>query len=69
MVDVIPSATQIGKVYKRLIADILLTDEDYAHAMLRVYNDSICGSMDNYNSSAYYESCYAITHVYNNGRF
>ncbi len=50
----IPTATQIGKVYKRLIIDTLQPSEDYANAILRVYNNPICEVIDNYNTSAYY---------------
>lgn len=69
LVDEIPSATQMGKVYMRLIFDTLLPEEDYAEAILRVYNDSICEIIDNYNSSAYYEPSYVIARAYNQGGF
>ena len=55
LVDEIPSETQIGKVYTRLILSTLQPDEDYIDGMIRVYNDAICNTIDNYNSSAYYE--------------
>lgn len=67
--DKIPTATQMGKVYKRLIFDTLLPDENFAQAIIRVYNDSICEIIDNYNSSAYYEPSYVIARAYNNGGF
>lgn len=69
LVDNIPSATQMGKVYKRLILDTLLPDEDYVQGMLRVYNDDICETIDNYNASAYYEPSYFIAWAYNNSGF
>ena len=65
----IPTATQIGKVYKRLIIDTLQLDEDYADAMLRVYNNPICEVLDNYNTSAYYEPSPYIARSYYTGSF
>lgn len=69
LVDEIPSATQIGKVYMRLIVSTLLRKEDYIDGLIRVYNDEICEVLDNYNSSAYYEPSYVITRAYNDGGF
>lgn len=65
----IPSETSIGKVYMRLITDTLLPDEDYIQGLIRIYNDSICKTIDNYNSSAYYEPSYFIARAYFNGGF
>lgn len=67
--DKIPSATAIGKVYMRLIADTMLPDENYVQGIIRVYNDPICETIDNYNSSAYYEPSYYIARAYLNGGF
>ena len=53
LVDKIPSETQMGKVYTRLILSTLQPEEDYIDGMIRVYNDEICNTIDNYNSSAY----------------
>lgn len=69
LVDEIPSPTQMGKVYMRLIISTLQSEEDYVDGILRVYNDEICEVIDNYNSSAYYEPSYVITRAYNNGGF
>lgn len=69
LVDEIPSETQMGKVYMRLILSTLRPEEDYIDGMIRVYNDEICEVIDNYNGSAYYESSYVITRAYNNGGF
>ena len=69
LVDEIPSATQMGKVYLRLILSTLQPGEDYIDGMIRVYNDDICEVIDNYNSSAYYEPSYVITRAYNHGGF
>ena len=65
----IPTETQMGKVYKRLIVDTLLPDENYVDALIRVYNDEICETIDNYNCSAYYEPSYVIARAYNEGGF
>lgn len=69
LVNEIPSETQMGKVYTRLILSTLQPGEDYIDGMIRVYNDEICDMIDNYNSSAYYEPSYVITRAYNNGGF
>ena len=65
----IPSETQMGKVYMRLILATLQPEEDYINGMIRIYNDEICDMIDNYNSSAYYEPSYVITRAYNDGGF
>lgn len=65
----IPSATQMGKVYKRLILNTLQNNEDYADGLLRVYNNPICEVLDNYNCSAYYEPSPYITRSYYAGGF
>ena len=67
--ETIPPATAIGKVYMRLILATMLPEEDYVQGMLRVYNDSICETIDNYNCSAYYEPSYVIARAYNDGGF
>mgnify|MGYP006873063815 CR=1 FL=1 len=60
----IPSETQMGKVYKRLILNTLQPNEDYADAIIRVYNSPICEVIDNYNTSAYYEPSPYIARSY-----
>ena len=69
LVEEIPTALQMGKVYKRLILDTLQPQEDYVDGIMRVYNDEICDIIDNYNCSAYYEPSYVIARAYFNGRF
>lgn len=69
LVDEIPRETQIGKVYTRLILSTLDENEDYIDGMIRVYNDEICETIDNYNASAYYEPSYVIARAYNEGGF
>lgn len=41
LVDEIPSETQMGKVYMRLILSTLQPREDYIDGMIRIYNDEI----------------------------
>ncbi len=60
----IPTAAQMGKVYKRLIINTLRDDEDYADAIHRVYNNPVCEVIDNYNCSAYYEPSPYIAKMY-----
>ena len=67
--DHIPTATQMGKVYSRLVVSTLQEGEDYADGMIRVYNHPICEIIDDYNSSAYYEPSYVLTRSYWAGSF
>ena len=69
LVDEIPSETQMGKVYTRLILSTLQPEEDYIDGMIRVYNDEICDTIDDYNISADSEPSYVITVSSNNGGF
>ena len=69
LVRAIPSATQIGKVYQRLIIDTIQPEEDFADGILRIYNDDICKTIDDYNCSAYYEPSYVIARAYQTGGF
>ena len=43
--------------------------EDYAHTILRVYNNPICEIIDDYNCSAYYEPSPFIARSYYAGSF
>lgn len=65
----IPTPLDMGKVYMRLILQTRLDAEDYAQGIIRVYNDDICETIDNYNSSAYYEPSYFIARSYFAGGF
>ena len=69
LVDRIPTALQIGKVYERLIHDTAMSNETEVEGILRVYNDEICEKIDNYNCSAYYEPSYVIARAYYQGGF
>ena len=65
----IPSPLDMGKVYTRLIMQTRLDEEDYARGIIRVYNNHICETIDNYNCSAYYEPSYFIARSYFAGGF
>lgn len=65
----IPSALNMGSVYYRLIRDTMTTGEDFVDGILRVYNDEICNTIDNYNGSAFYEPSYVVARAYLNGGF
>jgi hypothetical protein len=69
LVERIPSETQMGKVYKRLIVNTLENNEDYVQGLIRVYNNEICEIIDNYNSSAYYEPLPTLIRAYYNSSF
>lgn len=69
LVEKVPSGTQMGKVYKRLILNTLEPNEDYIHGLIRVYNPKICDISDDYNSSAYYEPLPTIIRSYYNSSF
>lgn len=69
LVSHIPGEQDMGKVYMRLILSTLYSWEDYADAILRIYNDKICRTIDNYNGSAYYEPSYYLTRCYYSGTF
>lgn len=69
LAEIIPTPTQMGKVYTRLILQTRETDEDYVQGMIRVYNSPICDKIDNYNCSAFYEPSYVIARAYFEGDF
>ena len=69
LVDHNPTETQMGRVYTRLIVDTLLPGENYVDGMIRVYNDTICGILDDYNCGAFYEPSYVIARAYIEGGF
>lgn len=69
LVDTIPTALQIGKVYERLIHDTAMSNETEVEGIIRVYNNEICEKIDNYNCSAYYEPSYVIARAYYQGGF
>ena len=69
LVSHIPGEQDMGKVYMRLILSTLYSWEDYADAILRIYNDKICRTIDNYNGSAYYEPSHYLTRCYYSGTF
>lgn len=66
--DKVPSATQMGKVYARLIESVDQTD-NLPQTILSVYKSAVSDALDNYNASAYYEPSYVQTRAYFNGGF
>lgn len=64
LVDKIPTATQMGKVYSRLVLQTLEDEEDFIQGMIRVYHSEIAPIIDNYNTSAYYEPSYILKKAY-----
>lgn len=68
LTDKVPSSTQMGKVYARLIDSVNFTD-DLRVSIVNVYNSPICEVIDNYNTSAYYEPSYVQTRAHLNGGF
>ena len=69
LAEKVPSALEMGEVYQRLINDTLDSKEDYVDGIMRVYNDEICETIDNYNCSAFYEPSYVIARAYQSGGF
>ena len=65
----VPSATQMGKVYKRLIMSTVTEGEDWVKALIRVYSSPICKTLDNYNTSAFYEPVPVIAKAFAAGAF
>ena len=67
--DKVPSDTQMGKVYARLVESVSDQGKDLVQAIINVYNSPICDAIDNYNSSAYYEPSYIQERAYHDGCF
>ena len=67
--DKVPSDTQMGKVYARLVESVSDQGKDLVQTIIDVYNSPICDAIDNYNSSAYYEPSYVQARAYHNGCF
>lgn len=65
----IPTPAQMGKVYKRLILNVLNDGDDWVDALVRVYSSPICKTIDNYNTSAFYEPSPTIFRAFLNGSF
>ena len=59
----------MGKVYTRLIINTAVMNEDYVSGIIRVYNDPICETIDNYTNGAFYEPSYVIARAYKEGEF
>ncbi len=66
--DKVPSPTQMGKVYARLVQS-LCTSDNLVETIRSVYGSPVCDVIDNYNSSAYYEPSYVQSRAFINGSF
>ena len=66
---VIPTPTQMGKVYARLIYASITDNQDWTDVITDVYSSPICNTIDNYNSSAFYEPSYIQLRAYREGVF
>ena len=66
--DTVPSATQMGKVYARLI-ETVSQGQNLVKSLQDVYASPICDVIDNYNTGAYYEPSYIQVRAYQNGFF
>ena len=66
---IIPTPLDMGKVYARLIIDTSLLNEDYVSGIIRVYNDEICETIDNYTNGAFFEPSYVLARAYKEGEF
>ncbi len=66
---IIPTPLDMGKVYTRLIINTAVMNEDYVSGIIRVYNDPICETIDNYTNGAFYEPSYVIARAYKEGEF
>ncbi len=65
----VPSHWDIGKVYKRLILGISKEKEiSVIDALLEAYHSFVCGKIDDYNSSFYYEAPQNILNAFMDGR-
>lgn len=69
LAEKVPTALEMGKVYQRLIVATTLSEESFVDGIVRVYNNDICDTIDNYNCSAFYEPSYVIVRAYQNGGF
>jgi hypothetical protein len=64
----IPTHWDIGKVYKRLIVDIVVKQEkDRIDTLVEVYNSWLSPMLEDYNSSLYYENPGYLYESYNEG--
>ena len=66
--DKVPSPTQMGKVYARLIQSLDFSDNLVATIQM-VYESPVCDVIDNYNTGAYYEPSYVQTRAFLSGGF
>lgn len=63
----IPSHFEIGRVYSNLILKITTDEKDYIKTLITVLSSWIIKTIDNYNSSMYYENPDYIYECYKAG--
>lgn len=66
--DKVPSPTQMGKVYARLVSSLDAAG-NLPETMMAVYSSPVCDTIDDYNTGAYYEPSYVQTRAFLNGGF
>lgn len=66
--DKVPSTTEMGKVYARLI-ESLDSEDNLPKTIVSVYDSPVCDIIDDYNTGAYYEPSYVQTRAVMNGEF
>ena len=65
----IPTHWDIGKVYKRLIKQVAISEHiDVIDALMKVYSSFISPKIDDYNSSVYYENPSYIYECYSENK-
>lgn len=67
----IPSETRIGKVFAKIISEVVVNtiDDDLLGTFYNVYNSPITKKINDYNCSAFYEPSYYQVRAYYNGHF
>ena len=64
----IPTHWDIGKVYKRLIIMVNNDENEYIDTLIEIFSSWIIETIDNYNSSMYYENPEYIYECYIEGK-
>lgn len=63
----VPSVQSIGKVYQRLIAETISTEESVTDKLIEVFNSFISDEISDFNSSVYYSNPDYLKHSYLQG--
>lgn len=67
----IPAANRIGKVFAKLIEEVVINtlDDDLLGTFYNVYDSPITRKINDYNTSAFYEPSYIQVRAYYDGHF